>query len=56
MNRFDRERFDAMGKEALARVEEIMNTTKLNELIHQKGGRREEEKLHSLGISHYSAR
>ena len=36
MNRFDRERFDAMGKEALARVEEIMNTTKLNELIHKR--------------------
>ena len=41
MNRFDRERFDAMGKEALARVEEIMNTTKLNELIHK---REEDEK------------
>ena len=36
MNRFDRERFDAMGKEALARVEEIMNTTRLNDFLHRK--------------------
>ena len=41
MNRFDRERFDAMGKEALSRVEELMNASKLNELIHK---REEDEK------------
>ena len=36
MNRFDRDRFDAMGKEARSRVEEIMNSTRLNELLHRK--------------------
>ena len=36
MNRFDRDRFDAMGKEAMSRVEEIMNSTRLNELLHRK--------------------
>ena len=35
MNRFDRERFDAMGKEALSRVEEIMNSKRINELLHR---------------------
>ena len=33
MNRFDRERWDTMGKEALSRVEELMNTSRINELI-----------------------
>ena len=41
MNRFDRERFDAMGKEALSRVEEIMNSKRINELLHR---REEDEK------------
>ena len=36
MNRFDKDRFDAMGKEAMSRVEEIMNSTRLNELLHRK--------------------
>ena len=36
MNRFDRERFDAMGKEALSRVEEIMNSKRINELLHRR--------------------
>ena len=35
-NRFDKDRFDAMGKEAMSRVEEIMNSTRLNELLHRK--------------------
>ena len=34
-------RFDTMGKDALSRVEEIMNSTKLNEILHRK---EEEEK------------
>jgi len=34
-------RFDAMSKDALSRVEEIMNSTKLNEFLHRK---EEEEK------------
>ena len=34
-------RFDTMGKDALSRVEEIMNSTKLNEFLHRK---EEEEK------------
>lgn len=34
MNRFDRERWDTMGKEALSRVEELMNTSRINDLIH----------------------
>ena len=36
MNRFDKDRFDAMGREAMSRVEEIMNSTRLNELLHKK--------------------
>ena len=36
MNRFDRERLDAMGKEALSRMEELMNTSRINELIHKR--------------------
>ena len=34
-------RFDMMGKDALSKVEEIMNATKLNEFLHRK---EEEEK------------
>ena len=34
-------RFDTMSKDALSRVEEIMNSTKLNEFLHRK---EEEEK------------
>ena len=41
MSRFDKERFDTMGKEALSRVEELMNTSRLNDLIHK---REEDEK------------
>lgn len=41
MNRFDRDRFDAMGKEALSRVEELMNSSRINELLHK---REEDEK------------
>ena len=41
MNRFDRERWDTMGKEALSRVEELMNTSRINDLIHK---REEDEK------------
>ncbi len=29
-------RFDLMGKDALNRVEDIMNSTKLNEFLHRK--------------------
>ena len=36
MNRFDRDRLDAMGKEALSRVEELMNTSRINELMHER--------------------
>ena len=35
MNRFDRDRFDAMGKEALSRVEELMNSSRINDLLHK---------------------
>ena len=45
MNRFDRERWDTMGKEALSRVEELMNTSRINELIHK---REEDEKKKKL--------
>ena len=41
MNRFDRDRFDAMGKEALSRVEELMNSSRIDELLHK---REEDEK------------
>lgn len=41
MNRFDRGRFDAMGKEALSRVEEMLNSSRLNDFLHRK---EEEEK------------
>ena len=34
-------KFDMMSKDALSRVEEIMNATKLNEFLHRK---EEEEK------------
>ena len=34
-------KFDMMGKDALSKVEEIMNATKLNEFLHRK---EEEEK------------
>ncbi len=44
MNRFDRERWDTMGKEALSRVEELMNTSRINELIHK----REDEKKRTV--------
>ena len=56
MNRFDRDRFDQFGKEALSRVEELMNTSKINELLHKRGRRREKEKLYSLGFSHHRSR
>ncbi|HJC66956.1 MAG: DUF4366 domain-containing protein [Lachnospiraceae bacterium] len=36
MNKFDKERFDAMGRDAMSRVEEIVNATKLNDLLHRK--------------------
>ena len=36
-------RFDNMSKDAMARVEEIMNSTKLNEFLHRK--EEEEKKL-----------
>ena len=36
MNKFDKERFDAMGRYAMSRVEEIVNATKLNDLLHRK--------------------
>ena len=29
-------KFDMMGKDALSKVEEIMNATKLNEFLHRK--------------------
>lgn len=29
-------RFDNMGKEAMTRMEEIMNTTRLNDFLHRK--------------------
>ena len=41
MNRFDRERWDTMGKEALSRVEELMNSSRINDLLHK---REEDEK------------
>ena len=41
MNRFDRDRFDQMGKEALSCVEELMNSSRINELLHK---REEDEK------------
>ena len=47
MNRFDRERWDTMGKEALSRVEELMNTSRINELIHK---REEDEKKKNICI------
>ena len=36
INKFDKERFDAMGRDAMSRVEEIVNATKLNDLLHRK--------------------
>ncbi len=36
MNKFDKERLDAMGRDAMSRVEEIVNATKLNDLLHRK--------------------
>ena len=49
MNRFDRDRFDQMGKEALSRVEELMNTSRINDLIHK---REEDEKKKKCPASH----
>lgn len=37
-------RFDGMGKDAMSRVEEIVNSTKLNEFLHRN---EEEEKKKS---------
>ena len=42
-------RFDTMGKDALSRVEEIMNSTKLNEFLHRK----EEESIDSVPLLYY---
>ena len=36
INKFDKERFDAMGRDAMSRVEEIVNAPKLNDLLHRK--------------------
>ena len=36
INKFDKERFDDMGRDAMSRVEEIVNATKLNDLLHRK--------------------
>ena len=40
-------KFDMMSKDALSRVEEIMNATKLNEFLHRK---EEEEKQHRFRL------
>ena len=44
-------RFDNMSKDAMARVEEIMNSTKLNEFLHRK---EEEEKKKTCILCHFS--
>ena len=46
-------KFDMMSKDALSRVEEIMNATKLNEFLHRKEEEEKTEKLYSLDFSHY---
>lgn len=43
-------KFDMMGKDALSKVEEIMNATKLNEFLHRKE-EEEEEKHVFFGFS-----
>ena len=43
-------RFDTMSKDALSRVEEIMNSTKLNEFLHRK---EEEERKRKPAFSGY---
>ena len=53
MNRFDRERWDTMGKEALSRVEELMNTSRINELIHKREEDEKKKELYSLGTGYY---
>ncbi len=50
MNRFDRERWDTMGKEALSRVEELMNTSRINDLIHK---REEDEKKKTVSFGYW---
>ena len=46
-------RFDNMSKDAMARVEEIMNSTKLNEFLHRKEEEEKKKTLHSLGPCHH---
>ena len=48
INKFDKERFDAMGRDAMSRVEEIVNATKLNDLLHRK---EEEDKKKNTAFS-----
>lgn len=40
-------KFDMMSKDALSRVEEIMNATKLNEFLHRKKKRRNRKTVFS---------
>ena len=44
-------KFDMMGKDALSKVEEIMNATKLNEFLHRK--EEEEKNMYSLDSRYY---
>ena len=53
MNRFDRDRFDQMGKEALSRVEELMNSSRINELLHKREEDEKKKELYSLGTGHH---
>ena len=36
INKFDKERTDAMRRDAMSRGEEVVNATKLNDLLHRK--------------------
>ena len=51
MNRFDRERWDTMGKEALSRVEELMNSSRINELLHKR--EEDEKKKNCIRTGHH---
>ena len=41
-------KFDMMSKDALSRVEEIMNATKLNEFLHRKEEEEKQRKYRDL--------
>ena len=51
--RGDMNKFDMMSKDAMNRMEEIMNSTRLNEFLHRKEEEDKKKKCDSLGTGYF---